>query len=258
MNSLEKIMACTVVSPTPRNKHWVRLQSNSLRANGITLDKYAVINGFSEDSGIWEGHNYGILANSGMNMGHGWGLAVVIDAFKNNDKYDWLLILDSDAWPVDVSWFQICKRMMAIKEKNGAAVIRYENFDTFPHPCVFLANRKLVNSGIEFRLRHQVSIFGESVTDLSLAYKDFDNELLPLTRSNKVNYHPLFGGVYSHIFYHHGAGSRYPGRTRLADSQMCDHYIKSEEHVSIESKMFEKMVNDYPNYIATLKHGVEL
>ena len=258
MSSSERIMACTVVSPTPRNKYWAQFQLSTLRTSAAVLDRFAIINGFSNDNAIWEGNGYHILAKSHLNMGHGWGLGIALDTFKKSGQYDWLLILDSDAWPVDEQWFQICKRLMAIRERKGVAVIRYENFDTFPHPCVFLASKKLIDSGVEFRLRTHVNVLGDAVTDLSLAYKDFDNDIVPLIRSNKVNFHPLFGGLYSHIFYHHGAGSRFAGQTRLAESQMCDHYIKPEEHISIESKMFEKMINDYPSYMATLKHGLNL
>jgi len=33
-------------------------------------------------------------------------------------------------------------------------------------------------------------------------------EIAPLQRSNKVNYHPIVGGIYGDVIYHHGAGSR--------------------------------------------------
>jgi hypothetical protein len=29
-----------------------------------------------------------------------------------------------------------------------------------------------------------------------------------MLRTNLVNYHPIAAGVYHHLFYHHGAGSR--------------------------------------------------
>ena len=258
MNANESVMACTVVSPTPRNKYWLKFQSKALTSSVAKIDKFVVLNGLSEDDHSWEDGGYTALNRSKINMGHGWGLKIIIDAFKKNTDYSRLLILDSDAWPIDESWFHVCERLMHIKEKNGLAVVRCENFDTFPHPCVFMANRKLVNKGLEFKLRSQVNLLGELITDLSLGYKDFDDDVVSLTRSNKVNYHPLFGGIYSNIFYHHGAGSRFPGKTRLASSQMCDHYIKPESHVEIESKMFDKLVRNYDEYIGTLKNGLTL
>ena len=251
-----KIMACTVASPTPRNEVWASLQSTFLdRTKFAEVHKHVVINGASPVP--WLDNGYKIISHWAYNKGHLQGLRSIIDNFKVSEC-DWLLILDSDAWPIRDDWFAICDKLMSEKGKEGCAAIRCENFDIFPHPCIFLANKSLINRGAEFDLRTDINLLGNIVTDLAVSHVDFDNYFIPLLRSNKVNHHPLFGGIYNHLFYHHGAGSRLADLTRVGMSGMHDHYISNTSHAAVEAAMYSSLSTDPKSYLNKLIVGVAL
>ena len=250
---MSSIMACTVAAPTGRNETWATLQSTFLdRTKFAKVSKYVVINGTEVKP--WKDKGYEVLKSWVYNKGHYYGLKAIVDSFRETE-FEWLLILDSDAWPVRDDWFAICDKLMNEKNKLGCAAIRCENFDTFPHPCVFLAHRKVIDKGIEFKLRTQLNLLGEPVSDLATNYADFDTDFLPLIRTNRTNFHPLFGGIYGHLFYHHGAGSRVADNTRVALSGMYDHIVDSRSHISIESAMFNSLKSNPIVYLNKLLQG---
>lgn len=254
---MPKIMACTVAAATPRNKTWASLQSTFLnKSKYVQMDKFVVINGCNPD--VWTDKGYKPLASFEYDRGHPLGLKVITDEFRGNDSYEWLLLLDSDAWPINDEWFAICDRLMNEKNKLGFAAIRCENFDTFPHPCIFFAHKSLMARNIEFKFRTQYNLLGEPVSDMGTTYPDSDADFLPLVRTNKLNFHPLFGGVYGHMFYHHGAGSRVADRIRLGESGMCDHYIPRGMHGTVEANMFSALEADPAGYLSRLVNGVAL
>lgn len=134
---------------------------------------------------------------------------------------DILLFVDGDAFPV-------CDPMpkinSALEESVLVAVRRDENAtDRQPHPC-FCA----------IRVRDWERIHGDwspgycwETSEGQLA-TDVGGNLLrilertgsrwtPLLRSNRVNLHPLWFGIYGGVVYHHGAGFRWAiGRVDLA------------------------------------------
>ena len=250
---MANIMACTVAAPTARNESWAKLQSIFLdRTKFAKVSKHVVING--TPAGPWTDKGYKIIKYWVYNKGHYYGLKVIVDTFIESD-FEWLLILDSDAWPIREDWFAVCDKLMSDRNKLGCAAIRCENFDTFPHPCIFLAHRKIIEKGVEFKLRTQLNLLGEPTTDLATNYADFDTDFLPLIRTNKINYHPLFGGIYGHLFYHHGAGSRVADNTRVALSGMYDHFVDSRSHVTVESAMFNALMSNPASYLNKMLQG---
>lgn len=251
-----KVMACTVASPTPRNEVWSTIQSTFLdRSMFVEVHKHVVLNGVTPTP--WTDKGYKILSNWQFNRGHLHGLKIIIDSFKSS-SYDWLLVLDSDAWPIRDDWFAVCDRLINEKGKSGCAAVRCENFDTFVHPCIFLANRSLILKGAEFGFKTQMNLLGDVVTDLAMVYSDFDYDFLPLVRTNKINYHPLFGGLYGHLFYHHGAGSRPADMTRAGLSGMYDHFVDKFSHATIEEAMYSALSSDPKSYLNKLIAGVPL
>lgn len=253
---MSKIMACTVAAPTERNKVWARLQSSYLdKTKHVEIIKKVAINGAAELP--WVNSGYSIVKSWNYNKGHLSGLLALTEAFKSSDC-DWFLTLDSDAWPITDDWFIVCERLMSEKGKLGVAIVRCENFDTFPHPCALMAHRTLIEKGINFNMRPQINMLGDLFTELSTNYVDFDRDFLPMVRTNKINFHPLFGGIYGHMFYHHGAGSRSAAQTRLSASGMYDHFIKKESHAVTEEALFKALSEDHDGLIKKMMDGISL
>jgi hypothetical protein len=125
---------------------------------------------------------------------------------------DIIVFLDGDAFPVGEIEPLIDQ---ALPVRKLVAVQRLDNNgDLQPHPC-FCATTvgfwKEIHGdwkdGYRWKNRD-----GKEVTDVGgnllkqLADRGID--WLPLVRSNRVNLHPLFFGIYGGVIYHHGAGFR--------------------------------------------------
>lgn len=125
------------------------------------------------------------------------------------DPDDLLLFLDGDAFPIariDAS---------LLDGRPLAAVRRDENLgDPQPHPCFCLTTVGYwTEIGGDWRRGHTwVNTAGETVTDAGgnlLAILEARGDgWRALLRSNRVDLHPLWFGVYADVAYHHGAGFR--------------------------------------------------
>lgn len=136
---------------------------------------------------------------------------------------DIIVFLDGDAFPIADPLPTIRE---ALDRSSLVAVRRDENAtDRQPHPC-FCA----VTVSEWERLRGDWSpgycwktTGGEMATDvggnLLRSLERVNAQWTPLVRTNRVNLHPLWFGVYGGIVYHHGAGFRWAvGRIDLLKS----------------------------------------
>jgi len=132
----------------------------------------------------------------------------------SNSEDDWLMFLDGDAFPIgDIEKFGREK----LKIYPLVAIQRKENMGDFqPHPCFSLTTIKFWKkikgdwrSGFCWR-----DSTGQLVSDVGgnlLAILNRNEiEWYPLVRSNRINLHPLWYGIYGDLIYHHGAGFRRP------------------------------------------------
>lgn len=145
-------------------------------------------------------------------------LAAEISAAAKDD--DLIVFLDGDAFPVADPLPTV---YAALEETALVAVRRDENaVDIQPHPafCAVRVHqwRSLHgdwSAGYCWRNANgawTTDVGGNLLRALELAGARWT----PLLRSNRVNPHPLWYGVYGGIVYHHGAGFRWPvGRVDL-------------------------------------------
>ena len=127
---------------------------------------------------------------------------------------DLIMFLDGDAFPIVDPMPTVRK---ALDTSVLIAVRREENEgDQQPHPsfCVIRV-RDWDRIRGDWSMGHCWSnSSGEMVTDsggnLLATLERRDLPWTPITRSNKVNLHPLWFAVYGNIVYHHGAGFRDP------------------------------------------------
>lgn len=170
--------------------------------------------------------------------------------FNEHPEYDHYLILDSDAFPFQVNWLERLLVWMReddrLPERQWASVVRCENLDTFPHPCVlFVKGQFLRDVGDRtgertFRVDDLQNLLGYSFRDL---YVDLPKEVngkpvwLPMTRTNVWNVHPVLAALYGGMFYHHGAGSR-TMEIRSVTLRNFDHYYPRWKHTTLEENIW--------------------
>lgn len=223
----------SVFSDCPRTKIWYKLQINALQ--NTTDFKHVVypncdVN-FTHSTVLPRGHQ-----NS--RLGHIEGLNALLDYFRQNNEFEYFLLLDSDCFPI-VDWTD--KLIKSMKHYNVAAPIRCENLDFFAHPCAFFLTRKALND-VHFLLAN-FNGYLEDYQETASNVKSF----FPLVRSNRLNYHPILFGVYWNMFYHHGAGSR-----RLNFRTTENGYYDKEEVVELEKNMFNQLVKNPEMFVAKL------
>jgi hypothetical protein len=145
---------------------------------------------------------------------HAMKLNILADVIQSSaaSPDDILIFLDGDAFPIADLEAMVREKVAAHKL---VAVQRLENNgDSQPHPCFCATTVGFWNSiqgdwndGYEWK-----NSDGETVTDVggNMLKKLLDRGIdwAPLLRSNKVNLHPLYFGIYGGVIYHHGAGFR--------------------------------------------------
>ncbi len=135
---------------------------------------------------------------------------------------DIILFLDGDAFPIADPMPTVRKGL------EGAALVavrRDENLaDAQPHPCFCaISVRDWERLHGDWSKGYSwVNADGTRTSDvggnLLRALERHGDDWVPLLRSNRVDLHPLWFGVYGGIVYHHGAGFRWAvGRVDLVN-----------------------------------------
>lgn len=134
--------------------------------------------------------------------------------FDSDRQDDLIIFLDGDAFPIgDVIAFARQK----LEKVPLIAVQRLENNgDLQPHPCFCLTTVGFWKRiGGDWKPGYMWdNSQGEPVTDvggnlLGLLRRE-KVEWYPMRRSNRINLHPLWFGIYEGLIYHHGAAFRDP------------------------------------------------
>lgn len=219
-----KLFIASVYAPSPWNREWYKLQRKFLaQFTRNTEFKFGVLlNGVSGED---LGDDVDVIGVCDHNEGHSAGMARLVEIFRASECSHFLF-LDSDCFPVHADWFDVLLKQMKRFDKHFAAPIRYENLDRFPHPCAFFCDSEAIkDERINFELGFSgQNILNETVRDVGNAMLPLLPEILPLIRTNRVNHHPIAAGIYHHLFYHHGAGSR-NFEFRLIDKyNYCEHW----------------------------------
>jgi len=130
------------------------------------------------------------------------------------DPDDIVIFIDGDAFPVGDIYTFVCENL---KKVELLAIQRLENEgDPQPHPSFCATTVRFWKEiggdwgqGPSWKTRS-----GRLRTDVgALLWEKLDKneiEWLPMHRSNVLNLHPLWFGVYNELIYHHGAAFRTP------------------------------------------------
>lgn len=223
-----KLLIGSVFIDHPRSSAWYQLQQKYINMTTDNFTHIVCSGGLTayKQSKVIKIENYPGQA------GHILGLNTIIEYFNKHLEYDYLLLLDSDCFPIQKRWQDNLIRSMT--GFDVAAIVRYENLDTFAHPSAFFVNRVGAKT-LQFGLQPRTNLVGFFYQDTMSNVTQF----FPLIRSNRLNHHPVLFGIYWDCFYHHGAGSR-DLKFRLFYS-----YYNEDKNVSVmeESKFKELIVN---------------
>ena len=126
---------------------------------------------------------------------------------------DLLIFMDSDAFPI-TGWEKEIRQFL--NNFAIAAIVRKENPEkllsvedcNYPHPCFFATTvgfwkKNKLSWGLDPSTGAQSAgvLLHRKLKELGIKWK-------PLLRSNAINIHPLYFGIYGNLIYHHGAGNR--------------------------------------------------
>lgn len=136
--------------------------------------------------------------------------SVIIEEASDDDL---LVFIDSDAFPIH-NWTTLIKNelesypLVAIVRAENPAPLIDEHDRAFPHPC-FLATTVKFWKENELSWKLDIPTGAQSAgVVLHRKLKELGIEWCALLRSNAVNLHPLYFGIYGGAIYHHGAGNR--------------------------------------------------
>lgn len=215
------------------NKKWFGLQSHflSMTTKGYThfvcADRdvgfdgdYRFVKKVYQEEEFW--HDIGAVRPKSTKeppsdkyyLEHVNGLKTLIDEFRRNIEYGWMLLLDSDAFPVRAGWQNVLPQHINHKKKQWASAVRVECLDLFPHPCVWLIPRRALDVLDNLASMPPVpDICGRNVMNIGTGLSTKD--ALPLIKTNVWSPHPFMCTVYYGAFYHHAGGSRAPGNKSI-------------------------------------------
>ena len=244
------LVVVSIFGPSERNLSWYRLQKDFLaRTTDTGFDYHVILNG-ADPAGFDPDD---VLVANPQNLGHGEALMQAV-SFLRSRSHEAYLLLDSDCFPVSRGWYGILTAQMLRLGKTFAAPVRTENLDLFPHPCaVFLRPGALHDDRLEFRRGTSCrNMLGAEVKDTGAALHLMGDLLLPLLRTNVVNLHPVAAAVYSHLFYHHGAGSRTFEFRVLKKFDYHGHWWPADDEPALADRLFRDLLADPEEFLGRL------
>jgi len=219
---------------------WLALQQEFLKT---TASKYEFVVYFNGTKPPEKVDILGInLQSKDSRAEHLLGFNKILDYFKEEKRFSHCLILDSDAFPIKNEWDKIL--LKKIEPFGMACVIRFENLDTFPHPCVFFTDRKSVDN-VNPRMSEQKNLLGRKFKEFNL---DIKQPFFPLLKTNTYSPHPIISTIYYNLFYHHGFGSR----NFYCRSVHVDNYYETKNSVK---SLYDELIENPKLYIKRLNEN---
>ena len=251
----KSLLIASIYGPSERNKEWYFLQRKFIsKTTLIPFDFKLVLNKVSSD--IFEEKH--ILLRNKKNIGHPAAIEQIVEFVKANQRYSSILLLDSDCFPDRAGWHSVLDQQMAKYNKQIAAPIRYENLDSFPHPCAVYMDRVVVDEDvINFSYTETLNLLGDIFEEVGGAMINHSARVLPLLRTNRINLHPVAAGVYHHLFYHHAAGSRGFDFRLTKRYSYYDHWMPQsvEEQVQLGKSLERLLFLNPERFIDKLMYG---
>jgi hypothetical protein len=200
-----------------RDDRWIDIQLRYLKRH--TREPYRVYASFD---GIGERHRARfdqVLEHGDVETEERPGVRIALklnllteEMVRQADRDDLLVFMHGDAFPI-AEWVDPVRTMIA--ESSLAAVQSIEDLAPIPHWsfCATTAGLWTRIGGTWSRSRTgSTDVRGNEIYDTGVELADrLDHHGIawyPIPRTNGVDLHPVFFGIYGDIVYHHGAGFR--------------------------------------------------
>ena len=129
-----------------------------------------------------------------------------------NDE-DIIAFIDGDAFPSN-EWVPLLKEALssneiyAVERRENPEMLLRDYQKPYPHPCFFSTTVKFWRANnLSWQLNPAVGAETCGVLlKMQMDVEGWTNK--PLLRSNAIDVHPLYFGVYGSCIYHHGCGNR--------------------------------------------------
>ena len=191
--------------------------------------------------------------------GHREVLPIIKENMNDSDVF---MRFDSDAILID----DIDEKFIdKIKQKNFISVQEPQhewdlNYET-PHPSFWAFPCKLLNEGLDNAMGEIIEDGHSNWWGGVVKWLKLNNiTYYPLNRTNKINLHPLYYGIYSDLIYHHWAGSRdmitRPDRKRAKELNLDIESIKEENH-KLNQEVRNQLKHQVCEFIEYLKGEYE-
>ena len=207
-----------IVTVHYRNAEWAKVQYQYVDRYAGSYEIHACMNDCSYDAS-----RYKTVCN--LQGGHKEKLCTIADRIASEDRRDReiILFLDGDAFPIKPINTKLDSLLL---EYPAVGVRRLEcpGEDDIPH-ILFTAVRVGNWRGTSGRWKDRMrQIIGKK-------------KWYRLYRSNSLNFHPLFFGIYGTAVYHHGAGFRSP------KNRVDNNGGSNEEFLATISKMVKARID---------------
>jgi hypothetical protein len=259
---VKKILVASIYSPSDRNPVWrdLKLRYLDQTLGERNYDHLAWLSGVSPD--LFAGTRTIVLSGSQGQSQTDEQLAAlqgILGYFvEARNRYEHFMVTDSDTFPFRARWLDRLLDMMRkrswrrpgdltatgrLPERLVAAIVQTDHFNVYVHPSAVLIQGTALRADptcVEFRTEVQRNILGMEFRELVAASKV---PVLPLTRTNYWNAHPMLAGVYGDVIYRHGGG---PGElfVRVLESGYFDHMITRSDHALIADHLYAALVRD--------------
>lgn len=210
----------------PLQRQWLDLQLRFFKATTASYDHVAIL--FDENAEGFSSQTETILLNrpGGANsLPHLYGLEYLAEVFRSRRKnYRHFLFIDSDAFPIRTDWLELLTQRM--EQHTIALPLRTENLESRLHASILFAKNQAMDRMSFQQGQVGLDLLGVREFDIHLPHFQhaLKGEVFTLTRSNRVNVHPVLCGVYYDCFYHQccGSGRAYNLRSRDYWGHVCN------------------------------------
>ena len=237
-----------------KDDYWVDLQIKSFKKYiKVPYKSYAIFSHMNQemydrrkdDFDYFEVREKGRHIHKGGNYHPTDGNRHIFPVIKQNlEAGDIVIRIDSDAFFVDDVNEKfvdkvINKKFLAMYEPEHEWDLNY----IAPHPAFYAFRGEYLNQGLDAAMSEMVEDGHSNWWGLLMNwYKENKIDWYPLKRSNQINLHPIYFGIYDNLVYHHFAGSR--DKVTRVDRKKAQEFNMNLDDIVEENHMIDKDVRE--------------
>ena len=192
---------------------------------------------------------------------HRTPLQILYDHVSAHYAVDTIFSLDTDSWPITHNWdVQIMAELQ--KGHKMVGVWRDEmkaGIEPYVHASgLGIKARTVAKEGLRFDAQPP-GLHEDTLSNFTriLSKKYTPTTIARLKRSNRLQYHNAFGGIYGHLIYHHHKGTSYKDgkQQRITFKGSDNRKGTAEANKHIGDAITERVFYDHDNYIQEMQFG---